>query len=380
MIFNSKVISLVLALLISALTVVFLAFMLETSAKQLATTAILTFLTAFSLIFLAMDFLIVKEINRLFSFLERLKKKDARILKRQLKRIGTDQLSTPFGKLNKELVRFATLKEEEIETLKDNERYRREFLASVSHELKTPIFAAQSYVYTLLDGAAEDAEVRTRFLKRAAKSLDGLQELVQDLMDLSELEAGIVKMHLSPVDLTELINDALDLLEGLAEKRAVTMQWEKQASQTEWVMADRKRLMQVLMNLIENGIKYGKENGNIYVGVETEKDGVVISIRDDGHGIEQEHLKRIFERFYRVDQSRNRMKGGSGLGLSIVKHIVDLHGGKVSVVSKPGKGTTFSFKLKKAKMLSPGVPAPVTSVPMTNQLPKDRDDDKQASD
>jgi len=350
MLFNAKVASSLLALAITVISVAFLAFISDTADLSiLMISGVVTFSISFILTFIAMEFLIIREINRVYFFLERLRKKDARILKRQLKRVGNESQNTPFAKLNKELMRFATLKEEEIETLKDNERYRREFIASVSHELKTPIFAAQSYVYTLLDGAAEDPEVRTKFLKRAAKSLDGLQELVQDLLDLSELEAGIVKLNPSQVHIGELIDDTIDLLEGLAEKKLVSMEWEKNALRNELIFADKKRIQQVLMNLVENGIKYGKENGHIYLGIELDKESILISVRDDGPGIDQEHLKRIFERFYRVEQSRNRAKGGSGLGLAIVKHIIDLHGGKVQVVSKPGKGTTFSFKLKKWK-------------------------------
>jgi len=350
MLFNAKIAAGLLAFAITSISLIFLAFISETVDLQiLLISGFVTFITSYILTFLAMEFLIFREINRVYSFLERLRKKDARILKRQLKRFGSDSANTPFSKLNKELMRFATLKEEEIETLKDNERYRREFIASVSHELKTPIFAAQSYVYTLLDGAAEDPEVRNRFLKRAAKSLDGLQELVQDLLDLSELESGIVKLNLSSVNLEELIDDTIDLLEGLAEKKLVTIGWEKNAFKKEIIYADKKRIQQVIMNLVENAIKYGNERGNIYVGVELDNNSVILSIRDDGPGIDQEHLKRIFERFYRVEQSRNRAKGGSGLGLAIVKHIIDLHGSKVQVVSKPGKGTTFSFKLKKWK-------------------------------
>jgi two-component system phosphate regulon sensor histidine kinase PhoR len=247
--------------------------------------------------------------------------------------------------------------------------YRRDFISSIGHELKTPIFAAQSYVHTLLDGASSDPEVLEKFLKRAAKSLDGLQELVEDFMDLSEMEAGVVSMRLAPINVGVLISDTIDLLEGLAEKRDVTIQWEKNSNKKEFILVDKKRMTQVLINLMENAVKYGREKGNIYLGAEADKDFVTISVRDDGPGIDQEHLKRIFERFYRVEQSRNRAKGGSGLGLAIVKHIIELHGSKVQVVSKLNKGTTFSFRVKKASPEHPeGSPTELKREPIIGQL------------
>lgn len=370
--FDAKSVSLWLAAIIALFSGLFLFIAMKVAITVIVSTILLTFFTSFFLIFLATEFLIFREINKIYTILEKLRrKKDIKVVSRQLRKYGRESIpGSPFAKLNNELMRFASRKEEEIVQLKAMEVYRREFISSIGHELKTPLFASQSYVHTLLDGAAEDPDTRERFLKKAAKSLDGLQELVEDFLDLSEMEAGVVTMRLGPLDIGNLISDTIDLLEGLAEKRSVKIQWEKDTPKTEIVLADTKRMQQVLINLLENGVKYGKENGNIYLGVETEKDLVTISVRDDGPGIDQDHLKRIFERFYRVEQSRNRAKGGSGLGLAIVKHILELHGSKVQVISKLNKGTTFSFKLKKysGEPLPDGNPSDLRREPPVGQL------------
>ncbi len=370
--FDAKSVSLWLAVIISLFSGLFLFIAMKVEIVVIVTTIIIIFFISFFLIFLATEFLIFREINKIYAILEKLRrKKDIKVVSRQLRKYGRESIpGSPFAKLNNELMRFASRKEEEIVQLKAMEVYRREFISSIGHELKTPLFASQSYVHTLLDGASEDPETRERFLKKAAKSLDGLQELVEDFLDLSEMEAGVVTMRLGAVDIGTLISDTIDLLEGLAEKRAVKIQWEKNTPKTEIVLADPKRMQQVLINLLENGVKYGRENGNIFLGLETEKDQVTISVRDDGPGIDQDHLKRIFERFYRVEQSRNRAKGGSGLGLAIVKHILELHGSKVQVVSKLNKGTTFSFKLKKysGESLPDGNPADLRREAPVGQL------------
>ena len=370
--FNAKSVSFWLAVIIATFSGLFLRIAINLDVVVIVSTILLTFFTSFFLIFLATEFLIFREINKIYAILEKLRrKKDIKVVSRQLRKYGRNTIpGSPFAKLNNELMRFASRKEEEIVQLKALEVYRREFISSIGHELKTPLFASQSYVHTLLDGAAEDPETRERFLKKAAKSLDGLQELVEDFLDLSEMEAGVVTMRLGPVEVGTLISDTIDLIEGLAEKRGTKIQWEKNQPKSETVLADGKRLQQVLINLLENGVKYGKENGNIFLGLETEKEQITISVRDDGPGIEQDHLKRIFERFYRVEQSRNRAKGGSGLGLAIVKHILELHGSKAQVVSKLNKGTTFSFKLKKytGETLTDGNPGDLKREPPVGQL------------
>jgi len=228
------------------------------------------------------------------------------------------------------------------------EVFRREFLADVSHELKTPIFAAQGFIHTLLDGAMDDVKVRDKFLQKAAKSLDGLDALVKDLVALSQMETGQIKMHKERVDLRLITLEVCEQLENKAVLRNIGLKIKPDQMRHAWVKADNQRINQVMSNLIENAIKYGKEDGKVIIHFEEEKKHFIISVRDNGSGIPPEHLPRIFERFYRVDKSRSKEKGGTGLGLAIVKHILNAHGAKITVASKADKGTTFTFKLDKA--------------------------------
>ncbi len=228
----------------------------------------------------------------------------------------------------------------------------REFLANVSHELKTPIFAAQGFVHTLLDGAKDDPVVSTRFLKKAAKSLDGLDALVRDLVVLSQVESGDLKMDFEEVDMIQITRDIFEQLESKAEKRGTKLKIRAKNIDKCYVWADYQRITQVMTNFVDNAIKYGKDNGKVIVEIEEEKKYFQISIEDDGPGIHQEHVNRIFERFYRVDKSRSRETGGTGLGLAIVKHILNAHEATISVTSKIDKGTRFTFRLPKTDNLA----------------------------
>ena len=204
----------------------------------------------------------------------------------------------------------------------------------------------RSFVHTLLDGAMDDENVREKFLNKAAKSLDGLDILVKDLLTLSQMETGDIKMHQDRIDLRQITKEIFEQLENKASSRNVKM-YLKAPQGNIWVRADGQRIGQVMTNLVENAVKYGNENGNVWVDFEEDKNAWKVSIKDDGQGIASEHLNRIFERFYRVDKARSRSDGSSGLGLAIVKHILQGHRTKISVISNVGKGTTFSFKLEK---------------------------------
>ncbi|MCS6824030.1 MAG: ATP-binding protein [Cytophagaceae bacterium] len=280
--------------------------------------------------------------------LDRVKNKEYAYSKKALFRSP----ATPLNKLKAEIAEFADKKQQEIEELKKLETFRREFLADVSHELKTPIFAAQGFVHTLIDGAINDATVRDKFLAKAAHSLDGLNMLVQDLITISQLEIGEIKMHFTNFDLQQLTEDIFDQLEETAKERKTKLKFYKYNPRSCYVYADKMRIGQVMTNLIVNAIKYGKDNGTVEVRFNIEGDEVTVFVKDDGPGIEAKHHKRIFERFYRVDKSRSKDKGGTGLGLAIVKHIVEAHGQKVHIESEPGQGTTFYFKIKKGKVLN----------------------------
>jgi len=233
---------------------------------------------------------------------------------------------------------------DEIADLRKMEDFRKDFLANVSHELKTPLFAAQGFVHTLLDGAVKDKNVRTRFLKKAARSLDALDILVQDLLTLSQMEIGEIKMHFEYFDIYKLVEEVAEQLDEPSIKRNITLKLEAKRGQF-IVYADYVRIQQVLSNLVQNGIKYNKEGGSVIVQLHEFKNWVSVDVTDNGDGIPEEHLDKIFERFYRVDKSRSRKWGGTGLGLSIVKHVLEGHHTKIKVNSKVGKGSTFSFKL-----------------------------------
>ena len=239
----------------------------------------------------------------------------------------------------------------EINILKDQENYRREFLGNISHELKTPLFTIQGYILTLVEGGAmKDKKVREKYLKRAAKGVDRIISIVKDLDLITQFESGIKTVDKSDFNIYDLVDNVFDLLEFESEKNNILLELENNNNSVINVNADQERILQVLTNLIVNSIKYGSNNGYTKVIVEdynTEK--VIIRVIDNGEGIEQEHLPRLFERFYRIDKNRSRKKGGSGLGLSIVKHIIEAHQEQIFVESKIGVGTEFSFTLQKSK-------------------------------
>jgi two-component system phosphate regulon sensor histidine kinase PhoR len=344
MLFSPRVVAFLLAACVAIITTAFLSLVKDITIVALIVACALSFSSSFLLVYLSLEFLVFREINKIYSIIERLKQQDFKISK---KKIGANL--NPLKALNADITAYARKKEQEIDELKRLEVYRREFLADVSHELKTPIFSAQGFIHTLLEGAAEEKEIREKFLLKAAKNLDGLSELVQDLLTVSQMESGDIQMKLQECDLYEITQEVFEEMEDLAGKKKVSIGFEKNSDYPTSVKADRFRMKQVMSNLVENAIKYGNEEGKVRVSFAEDKDSVVVSVKDDGPGIEPEHLKRIFERFYRIEKSRSKDKGGTGLGLAIVKHIVEAHKSKVIVVSKIKKGTIFSFKLEKFK-------------------------------
>ena len=242
----------------------------------------------------------------------------------------------------------------EINILKDQENYRREFLGNISHELKTPLFTIQGYILTLVEGGAlKDKKVREKYLRRAAKGVDRIISIVKDLDLITQFESGIKTVNRSEFNIYNLIVNVFDLLEFESEKNNISLKLEIINNPLIYVNADQERILQVLTNLIVNSIKYGSNNGLTEVLVEDyNKEKVIVRVIDNGEGIEQEHLPRLFERFYRIDKNRSRKKGGSGLGLSIVKHIIEAHQEEIFVESKIGEGTEFSFTLQKPKTSS----------------------------
>lgn len=260
------------------------------------------------------------------------------------------QITTDMDSLTREVEKFAANKKLEIETLKVREEYRKEFMGNVAHELKTPLFTVQGYILTLLDGAMKDKSVRKKYLQRASKGVDRLIYIVKDLDMITKLEMGDLVLNAEKFNIIELVQNVFDLLEMKAAKKNITLTFDRKYDNSIFVQADRERIQQVVTNLIVNSVKYGKEGGTTEISIEDLiKNKVIIRITDNGEGIAKEHLTRIFERFFRVDKSGSRKEGGSGLGLSIVKHIIEAHDEKIYVESELGVGSEFSFTLEKSK-------------------------------
>jgi two-component system phosphate regulon sensor histidine kinase PhoR len=225
---------------------------------------------------------------------------------------------------------------------------RRDFVANVSHELRTPVTSIRSAAETLIDGAANDPAASQAFIGIIDRNAQRLQQLVEDLLDLSRIESRGFRLSLEPVDLKPLFSQVLGLFRERASKKNVLLE-ERCAGDVPKVRSDRRALEHVLTNLIDNAVKYAGAGSHVWVSVATSAEVVTVSVGDNGPGIDERHLPRIFERFYRVDAGRSREVGGTGLGLSIVKHLVEAMGGTVSVESKLNHGTTFSFSLKRAE-------------------------------
>lgn len=351
MLLNARAVAILLALSIATITTAFLSLIEGVTTMAMVVTFVLGFASSYLLTFITLEFFIFREINNIYEVLNNLREKEDAEQDEDVK-----HSLNPLKRINQEIFSYASDKQQEIEELKRLAVFRREFLADVSHELKTPIFAAQGYIYTLLDGAVKDKTVRNKFLKKAAKSLDGLDLLVQDLLTLSQLEIGQITMNFANFDLFHIINEVFDQVEGKAEKKKVNLLIKEDMPDQMWVWADKQRIQQVIMNLVSNAIKYSKDPAEnpeepawVEISVKEEGEKVKVFVKDNGKGIPEEHLNRIFERFYRVEKSRSKERGGTGLGLAIVKHILEAHKTRINVKSTVGRGSVFSFKLHRKK-------------------------------
>ncbi|MHC5309099.1 sensor histidine kinase [Myroides sp. LJL116] len=258
-------------------------------------------------------------------------------------------VTTDMTTLTQEIQNFAKKKKIEIESLQVREEYRREFLGNISHELKTPLFTVQSYLETLIDGAVDDLKVRDQYLDRAAQGVERLIYIVKDLDMISKLETGDLHLDISTFDIVESIHEVFNFLEYKAKKNGISLLFDLSYDKPIYVKGDKDRIGQVITNLVENSIKYGKNKGTTEVSIEDlVNNKLIIRITDNGEGIRKEFIPRLFERFYRIDKSGSRVVGGSGLGLSIVKHIVEAHGEHIYVESSYGYGSEFSFTIEKA--------------------------------
>lgn len=342
MLYSSRVLALLVALCVASITVLIQVFFSTVTVAMLAASFAISFSVSYLLVFLLLEFLVFREINRIRSIVNKLRGKESP------ERNQREPASlNPLRAIGEEINSFAELKQKEIDELRKLEAFREEFVADVSHELKTPIFAAQGFVHTLLDGAIDDKSVRRKFLKKAARSLDGLNALVEDLLILSQIETGQVRMRFESIDLYQLVGEVLEQFETKAAKRDIKLRLSGERPVT--VYADPLRISQVLGNLVSNAVNHSYDHSEVTVYLDSGNKFVTVSVIDTGEGIPPEHISRIFERFYRVDKSRSREKGGTGLGLAIVKHILEGHYTRPAVASTPGKGSVFSFKLPRSK-------------------------------
>lgn len=332
------------ALYISIFSTVFVAVLseifFEVSFQFCLSFALGILIFSFLIIQYRIETLIYKRIKRIYDDVSLI---EASTLRKQ-------PITTDLKTLTQEVGKFARDKKIEIETLKIREEYRKEFLGNVSHELKTPLFTIQGYLLTLIDGAVNNPRIRDKYLSRAEKGVERLIYIVNDLDMITKLEVDNLKLQLTEFDILELVQNVFDLFEMKSAKKSITLTFDMKYTEPIMVYADKEKIQQVVTNLVVNSIKYGKKDGTTEVSIEHfVKNKIMVRVTDNGEGIERQHISRLFERFYRVDTSRSRAEGGSGLGLSIVKHIIEAHDEKIYVESEFGVGSEFSFTLEKAK-------------------------------
>lgn len=346
MLSKSKSVAFLIAAAVSVITTSFLSLVDGVPGIGLIIAAVLSFSSTYILTYFTVDVFIFGQIEKINDRINKLKAEEFTTIEEDFTK--TD--SNPLIRINREILTYAQIKQREIEELKKAESFRREFIADISHELKTPIFAAQGFVHTLIDGAIKDKNVRNKFLKKAAKSLDGLDRLVEDLLTISQVETGVIKMDMENFNIRELIQEVYDQFEGKAVKKDIELIFTQNCPDNLFVYADQHKIFQVVLNLVSNAIKYQKDEHTVITSELIDlTETVEIRISDNGIGIPEKHIGRIFERFYRIDKSRSREKGGTGLGLSIVKHILEAHQSHIMVKSSLHQGSQFSFKLKKGQ-------------------------------
>lgn len=325
--------------------VVFSALYFFVSEFKLSTTEIvilvLGVLLNFFLIALILERVIFRKIKVIYKMI-----KAQKLTKDEKNQI--DAGITAISKVSDDVEEWAKNTSDEIKYLKSLEEYRKDYVGNISHELKTPIFSIQGYLHTLLEGGLYDNRVNLSYLKRAISNVDRLRNIVDDLEIISRLESEETVVMPEKFDLKNLVREVIEDCEMMAAAKQIRIQFKEGASQAYNVMADREMIRQVLNNLVVNAIKYGKDEGKISISFYDLEGVILTEVTDDGIGIEEQHLKHLFDRFYRVESSRSRKIGGSGLGLSIVKHIIEAHEQSLNVRSTPGIGTTFGFTLNQA--------------------------------
>ena len=298
--------------------------------------ALVFFVVSFFIIRYRVERYIYRKINLIYESVSILDVKD----------VDRSGMTTDIETLKREVIKFAETKRLEIESLKAQEEFRREFIGNLAHELKTPLFTVQGYIETLKDGASEEPELLDRYLTRANIGVQRLINITKDLDLITKLETGDLGVEIKPFAIDELAKGIVDLIEIKAREKNISIRIESKIDFPLLVCGDKEKISHVIMNLISNSIKYGKENGETIISFRLSRDQrIITSVKDNGEGIKKIHVGRIFERFYRIDRHRSREEGGSGLGLSIVKHILEAHNEKINVESTFTEGSIFYFTL-----------------------------------
>jgi len=341
---NSKAVSVLFGLIVGVISTLTALLLGVDEGINLLTAAIISFSSSSLLFAIITENLFDKKISEIYKSFENIRNENFQ--KVESDRTLLRQIN-PLKGINQEIYSFASIKQLEINELKRLETFRREFLQDVSHELKTPLFSAQGFVHTLLDNINAEKQIRKKFLRKAAKSLDYLDLLVKDLLTISQMESGEIKMKMEAFDIVSLINETVEQIEPIAQQKNINLKINIEKKSVV-VVADYYRIFQVLKNLLSNAIKYSRKDSDILINIEQRKKVVNISVKDFGIGIPKNDRKRIFERFYRIEKSRSKKRGGTGLGLAIVKHIIEGHKTKIRLKSKINQGSIFSFNLKLA--------------------------------
>ncbi|HVW14329.1 MAG TPA: ATP-binding protein [Mucilaginibacter sp.] len=339
-----------------AITVSAVNYYFKHSWYDVTVTFVLTLTFSFVTFYILLEKYIYSKIKLIYKLIHNLK------LGRDLRdALGEHVSADPINDVEQEVKEWAKEKKFEIDELRRQEKFRREFLSNISHEFKTPLFAIQGYIDAIVDDNFEDTEMAGQFLDKVSKNVDRLSYLVKDLDEISRLESGEIPINYTKFKINDLVREVFESLELKAEDHHIKLVFKEKYDEPIMVNADREKIRQVLVNLIDNSFKYGKEDGTTSVSIFELHDQVLVEVTDDGIGIEEKYLPRVFERFFRTDSSRSRAIGGSGLGLAIVKHIIEAHQQNINVRSTEGLGSTFGFTLQKAKQ---GIPFP--AIPILN--------------
>ncbi|WP_342646404.1 ATP-binding protein [Mucilaginibacter sp. CSA2-8R] len=309
-------------------------------------TFVVGFITSYIVFYYLIEKYLYSKIKLIYKLIHNLK------LGRDLRdALGESTSVDPIGDVEKEVKDWAREKKVEIEELRRQEKFRKEFLSNISHEFKTPLFAIQGYIEAILDDEADDKDMTLQFLKKAQRNVDRLSYLINDLNEISKLETGEIPINYTKFRINDLIKEVFEQLELRAKQHQIKLIFKQKYDEAFLVRADRDKVCQVLINLIDNSFKYGKHGGSTSVSLFELHDQILVEVTDDGAGISEKYLSRLFERFFRIDSSRSREVGGSGLGLAIVKHIIEAHQQTINVRSTEGVGSTFGFTLQKVKQL-----------------------------